>query len=204
MLTSPLSRFRSLHLLLAAAALTGCMVSAAVVAPVAHAAEWSLGTNFGIGFLNSDGDDATYIALPASVGALMPGLRVAKRMYNRHHELYLDTGISILSAEDVSTKGFEVTGNYQYNFSESRSGPYLTGGAGLLINSLDVGASDATAASITLGVGLGLRRPFMNDRGTVRAEVRYDRFTEGKDGDVVVISDGHVVGVKFGFDIWSE
>ncbi len=195
---------RSLRSLLALAAVTCAAVSALFVAPGAHAAEWSLGTNFGIGFLNSDGDDATFIALPASVGALMPGLRVAKRLYNRHHELYIDTGVSVLSAEDVSTTGIEATGNYQYNFSETRSGPYATGGAGILINSLDVGPSDATAASVTIGVGLGLRRPFMSDRGTLRAEVRYDVFTEGKDGDVVVISDGHVVGVKFGFDLWSN
>jgi len=165
----------------------------------------TLGTNFGISWLDvaGRGGTSTYLVWPASVGGLQPGLRLGYVADNPHHGAYLDTGLLVANGTDLTTNDFELTGNYQYNLlPSSLFSPYLTAGLGFLYTGLEVDGTNLNATSLIAGAGIGTRWRIGDDRGAVRAEFRFDKVTQGKDGDVIITDEGVVYGLKFGFDLW--
>jgi Outer membrane protein beta-barrel domain len=184
------------HLMIFAVAL-----SLALFGVPAHAGTWSLGTNLGISFVQpEDTDNQTNIAWPASAELFQPGIRIGYAKEQSPHEFYADTGLLDANG-DFHT--FLLTGNYQYNFaSQTSTNFYLTGGLGLANVGFDVGPTDVGATSLLFGVGGGARFRVSDGHGTIRAEVRYDRVTEGDDEGVEVIDEAGIFAFKFGFDLW--
>jgi hypothetical protein len=196
----------------------GCVVAVLLLASSAvpaSALNWSAGANLGIAF-DSPTDDAlestTTFGWPFS--GTMPGLRFGFTGASPTHEFYIDTGLNYSSTKDVTTtRSFIGTGNYQYNFGSSGNlSPYLTAGAGFVM----VGFKDETdpddvldisANSAIFGGGVGIRHKMGNGHGTMRAEVRYDRTTEGKDEiggvEIPIIPETSIITLKFGFDLWD-
>lgn len=170
----------------------------------AHAADWSIGTNLGLTSISpDDGDQITAVAIPAAVGGLQPGLRVGYALDNPRHELFVDTGVLFYSTDTFTNNALEMTGNYQWNFGPDRVlAPYLTTGFGFLFQSNELGSTDVSGTSAVLGVGLGIRRSIANRAGSLRAELRFDRMTEAKDGAVVVVPEGNAISLKLGYDLW--
>jgi len=177
-----------------------------VATPASAAAQWSLGSNLGVSFFEpEDGEGSTVIGFPGAVGSLQPGLRIGRAQEFSKHEFFTDLGLLMSSGGAISADAFEMTLNYQYNFSDERSGPYLTAGGGVYNTSFEVEVLDATidygATSAVFGFGGGLRTK-LGDSGTLRFEGRYDFVGEGKDDDVVVQPSGSALGFRFGFDVW--
>jgi len=144
-------------------------------------------------------DTQTILAWPGAVGGLQPGLRVGYIFDEDQHEIFLDSGLLLADKE----QRFDLTGNYQYNLRPDEGwNPYATTGLGLLVNSIDIGSVDVNATSFLIGAGLGSRWKVADDGGAIRIEFRFDKVTQGKDGDVVVIDEGVVYTIKFGFDLW--
>ncbi len=176
----------------------------------ALAGTWSVGSNFGLSFFNpKDGDNSTVIGIPGAAGGLQPGLRIGRRSDDRLHEFFADAGLLWSDTGDVSSKALEMTGNYQYNFAGEPTGPYVTAGLGLFFNGFDLPSGGSPGSTVSLsstsavyGVGAGLRRPLGSSDATLRFEARWDRITEGKDGDFVVQPEGSAIGLKLGFDVW--
>lgn len=188
----------------------GLLLSAAVPA---RADGWSVGSNFGISFFNpKDGDNTTVIGIPGTAGGLQPGLRIGHRAESSPHEFFADAGLLLSDTGDFSSKALEMTANYQHDFSRSTVGPYATAGIGLFFTGYDLTAYDELAmqnvklslssTSAVYGLGVGMRRPLGDGDATVRFEARWDRITEGKDGDIVVQPEGSAIGLKLGFDVW--
>ena len=187
----------------------------------ASAVNWSIGANLGANVIlpedtDVDGDgikdnlqNTTEFAWPHS--GLTPGLRVGFTGANPQHEFYFDTGLFMSSTKDgISTSDFSASANYQYNFGSSGSvAPYFTVGAGLLFDRFknDTPPPPSVELSATSGIfggGLGIRHKMGNGHGTLRAEVRYDRITEGKDQNIPIIIESNIVGFKLGFDLWDN
>ena len=177
------------------------ILALALVVSPALAGQGTIGTNFGLSWLVPAGpkDTQTILAWPGAVGGLQPGLRVGYIFDEDQHELFLDSGLLLADLE----QRFDLTGNYQYNLRPDEGwNPYATAGLGLLVNSIDIGNVDVNATSFLIGAGLGSRWKVADDGGAIRIEFRFDKVTQGKDGDVVVIDEGVVYTVKFGFDLW--
>ena len=167
----------------------------------AAAGQVTIGTNLGISWLvpAGPGDTQTVLAWPAAVGGLQPGLRVGYIAYQPQHEFFLDSGLLLADVE----QRFNMTGNYQYNFRPDMDWNfYATGGIGLLVNSFEIGELDVNATSLLAGAGVGSRWKVADDGGAIRIEFRFDKVTQGKDGDVIVTDEGVVYSLKFGFDLW--
>lgn len=176
-------------------------VTLALLAAPAAAGQLTVGTNFGISWLvpAGPGDTQTILAWPAAVGGLQPGLRVGYISDQPQHEFFLDSGLLITDVE----QRFDMTGNYQYNLRPEESWNfYATGGIGLLVNSFEIDTLDVNATSLLVGVGVGSRWKVAEDGGAIRVEFRFDKVTQGKDGDVIVTDEGVVYTLKFGFDLW--
>lgn len=193
------------------------LVSASAVP--ASAMNWSIGANLGANInipadtdVNGDGikDDLQNVvdfSWPQNV--LTPGLRIGFVGDNPQHEFFIDTGLFIASAKNFSSSNFSASANYQYNFSSTASvAPYVTGGAGVVFDrSKDETGTITVETSATAGIfggGLGIRHKMGNGHGTMRAEVRFDRVTEGKDGVVPIIIESNIIGFKLGFDLWDK
>jgi len=176
----------------------------------AQAMNWSLGANLGYSMISpayTGAEKTNLFGWPSSTNGVTPGLRIGFTGENPQHEFYFDTGLSITSTTGISSRDFIATANYQYNFGASGSvAPYLTAGGGLLltggkIEALDI---DYSATSAVLGGGVGIRHKMGNGHGTLRAEARFDRTTEGKDNDELIIPKANVFGLKLGFDLWDK
>jgi hypothetical protein len=179
-----------------------------VTAVPARALNWSLGANLGLSIISPDnGDNVTMFSWPS--GGLLtlfttPGLRVGFTGQNPQHEIYIDTGLSLISSNGASLNTLQMSGNYQYNFGSSGNlSPYLTAGVGFASYSESDGGS-ISAISPMLGGGLGLRHKMGNGHGTLRAEARLDHLNEGEDSGFVVISAANTFGIKLGFDLWDK
>jgi hypothetical protein len=177
------------------------ILAVAFIASPVVAGQATIGTNFGLSWLvpAGPGDTQTILAWPGAVGGLQPGLRLGYMLDQPQHEFFLDSGLLI---NDVEQR-FDMTGNYQYNLRPDEGwNPYMTAGLGLLVNSIEIGAVDVNATSFLIGAGIGSRWKVADDGGAVRIEFRFDKVTQGKDGDVVVTDEGVVYTLKFGFDLW--
>lgn len=191
------------------------LVSAA--AP-ASAMNWSLGANLGLSIVSPDSkydvEDRTIFGWPSApdfaFDSPLAGIRVGFTGEQPAHEIYVDSGVSYASVKDAgSQRSVVITANYQYNFGTGSVAPYLTAGAGFVLGGLKIESSDPTVAvdvsgtGAIFGGGVGLRHKMGNGHGTMRGEVRFDRTTEGKDGDIPVIFESNVFGIKLGFDLWD-
>jgi hypothetical protein len=206
----------------------GILIAVLLVASAvpASAMNWSLGANLGYNMImpankDIDGDgfddieSTSQFAWPNS--GLVPGLRVGFVGENPTHEFFIDTGLDMQSTKNIegipdleSVRLLSLTGNYQYNFGASGSlTPYITAGGGLLSfgqkgTDLALADYDLSAMAAIYGGGVGIRHKMGNGHGTMRAEVRFDRSTEGTDGDTILLSESNVFAVKLGFDLWDK
>ena len=180
-----------------------CLAAAlAFAANPVHAEGWSIGTNLGFSWLQpkGGGDNLFTAGLPGSVGQLFPGLQPGLRLGfpigAGGNEAYFDTGLSVLSISGESLTGFQVTANFQHNFSPTGTSPYITAGGGVLGHSF----TDETFTNGVLGAGFGVLNRVADGYGSLRAELRYDYIAEDQQG----FEGGSVIGIKFGFDLWIK
>jgi len=205
------------------------LLMVATVVP-AQAFNWSVGANLGYGLFipkekdfDTDGegsvdlqlDNVSAFAWPSETP--IPGIRFGFAGENPVHEFYIDTGLFISSTKvnnlDISTRHFDVTGNYQYNFPTSGSvAPYLTAGGGVMVEGIkDQTISsdyDLSATAGLFGGGVGIRHKMGNGHGVLRAEARVDYLTEGTDTvgntQIIIQQKGTAFRVKLGFDLWDQ
>jgi opacity protein-like surface antigen len=171
----------------------------------ALATDWSMGTNLGLTIVSpEEGDNVTAFALPGAVGGLQPGMRFGYVFTDKpQHELFVDTGLLFYSTENYSNNAFELTGNYQWNMVPNAVlMPYATAGFGFLFQSNKYGDETYGATSALFGLGFGVRRTIASGAGSLRAELRFDRITEAKDGDIIIVPNGNAFTVKLGYDLW--
>jgi opacity protein-like surface antigen len=179
----------------------------------ASALNWSAGANLGFDVLSPsskyDAESTTEFSLPSS-GAT-PGLRFGFTGTNPEHEVYVDLGLQYSSTKNTITqRAFTGAANYQYNFKMSGAvSPYVTAGAGfVLVGEKDERdpdfVTDLSASSAVFGGGVGIRHKMGNGHGTLRAEARFDRLTEGTDDIFILIPEANVFGLKLGFDLWDK
>jgi hypothetical protein len=170
-------------------------------ASTCQAGNWSLGTNLGLSFLNAENQGSTVTALSWPGDALFtrePGVRLGFAGENRAHEFFIDSGMLLLSESGFSLHSFQLTGNYQYNFTPGTSpSPYVTAGAGLF----NVGDDTDSSTVPSLGGGLGLQFHVAGGHGTIRSELRFDHF--GSD-ETRGVPSANAFGFKIGFDLWMK
>ena len=86
----------------------------------AMASHTSLGANYGVTIYHPRvGDNTTIIGVPASALTFQPGIRMGVSDEEMKHELYFDTGFSLLSGNG-GAHTIEVTANYQYAFPSEK------------------------------------------------------------------------------------
>jgi hypothetical protein len=198
-------------LLLVLAAASAPAVSSAASASTGR---WSIGADLELTFVNPEvGSNSTVFAWPGdgNAPAYQPGMRIGYEFAGKPSEVYVNTGLDLVTGDGSSLTTFELTGNYQYNFHGSKpktSTPYLTGGLGLVSASYNVGTGfgslDVGATSLIYGFGVGMRHRVADGHGSIRTEARFDHLTEGDDGGVVVIESSNLIGLKVGFDLWLD
>ena len=174
---------------------------------ISHAADgrWSIGSNLGVSFISpDDGAHVTTWSLPGTVGGLLPGLRVGRKLAHPNAEAFFDGGLLYSTSEGAHQSGLALTANYQWNFSpDAPWTPFLDLGLGLAHNTYDSGPVTSSGTSLRLGAGAGARRK-LGDSGTLRAGVRWDHDSRATDGAVVVNPGGSVITIKAGFDLWLK
>jgi hypothetical protein len=181
------TRFGTLHPALVAA---GLALLGSVVAFPASAATWQIGPNLGVEFLSSNGNTATVVSVPLDVFiGLGPGLRLGLWSGDHRHELFVDTGFTVLTSNGESFSSVSATGNYAFAFGDG-SAPYLTVGAGA------VNATDEPHFTV-LGGGVGWRQRLGHDHGALRLEARYDALMPTNPN----AENLNVVGLRDGFDL---
>lgn len=180
--------------ILAAPLLLACASSA-------EARIWGLGPNLNLGVISEDGGGSvTHVDVPATLG----GLRVTVPSGSGRTAWFFDTGLSLSSTSGSHSNSFALTGNGQWNVAPTADlSPCVNAGLGLLRESVHSGSVDNGATSFTIGAGFGLRRKW-GDSASVRGEIRYDRISKGKDGNVTVIDGGNEVSFRVGFDLWAK
>lgn len=187
--------------------LCGVLV-ALLAATTAHAGNWGIGANLGFQvFSGPDVEDYNTIAWPSP--HLLPGLRVSFSGQGPH-EFYVDSHLNLASASSSSSRDFIAQAGYMFVFpSSSNLNTYLTGTAGIGFSGIDIsdpvgGDINATAAAANFGAGFGVRHTMGNGHGTLRAEVRYDRYTEGESEGFILLDEGDGFSLKLGFDLWDK
>jgi hypothetical protein len=186
---------RKLGIVLAALA---CL-SLLSVAP-AIAMNWSIGANLGYEMAMPTAEGAHSVS---SIGWPMGGLRLGFVGEKPAHEVYLLSSVSLMSSDGSSSSSYGLTANYQFNFeSKGAMAPFLTAGAGIQGYRYGNGSS-VSATSVLYGVGAGVRQK-LGEQGTLRAEVRFDRNMEGKQGDEILIPEANHISVRLGFDLWGK
>lgn len=132
-----------------------------------------------------------------------PGLRLGIAPETAPYELFFDTGFSHVSLNDASFSAFQLSANFQYNFNNGSTHPYVAAGAGLSrINDDDFFYSRGHETAPTFGAGLGVRHRLHHGYGKLRAEVRYDRLVASHAENYFL--DGYSVALKLGFDVWGN
>jgi len=151
-------------------------------------------------------NDYTLVGVPSQgfltlLGA--PGLRIGIAPGDARAEIFFDTGFSRAALKDASFSTFQLSANFQYNFSNASTHPFIDVGAGVSrISDNDFAFTNDHAAAPTFGAGLGVRHRLHHGYGTVRAEVRYDRLVA--DSGETFFLDGNSFGLKLGFDVWGN
>lgn len=174
----------------------------------ASAARWSLGMNLGFNVLSFDDNpnDYTLIGVPSQNFLTLlgtPGFRFGIAPEAAPYEVFFDTGFSRAALKDASFSTFQLDANFQYNFSNGSTHPYVAAGAGLWrIHDDDFLFGSDHAAGPTFGVGVGVRHRLHHGFGTLRAEARYDRLLA--DQDETFFLDANSFALKLGFDLWGN
>jgi opacity protein-like surface antigen len=173
----------------------------AVAAPAARAMTWTIGPNLDLSTRDNDGGggNITSIGLPGTIG----GLRVGFPLRRENASLFFDTGLAATSGGDARTNHWSLSANMQWAFTpRSNLTPYVNGGFGFRYVSFHT-SDEASATSLAYGLGLGLRQRW-GESASVRGEVRFDRLTEGSDGDITVTPGGREYSLRLGFDLWVK
>lgn len=164
----------------------------------AHAWEWSLGSSMAAGITRSgqSSGTSTSFGLPSNTLTYQPGLRIGYGSPSRTHEVTLDAGALVIGEEGSTVSVIEGLFGYQHAFGRSpRSNPFANASLGFLHegSALDSGGSTAW------GAGVGWRRLLRDQRGDLRAEIRYDYL---KGGGPFGRPNLTTVGLRLGFDLW--
>ncbi|TMQ70770.1 MAG: hypothetical protein E6K81_11845 [Candidatus Eisenbacteria bacterium] len=172
------------------------LMAATLQATTAQAAgTWTLGSNFGLGVISSGGESVTTFGVPNGgglfLGSVQPGMRIGFIVPSGEYDVYLDTGLNVVSGSNETIHSLITTFNGQYNFSSGLdTTPFVTGGIGFA----RIGGGGGSDTEALLGGGFGVRRKIGGDHGAFRAEIRYDRLR---------LSDGaNCFGIKLGVDVW--
>jgi opacity protein-like surface antigen len=185
---------------------------AMIPAAQARVVQWGIGADLGYNLFMPSSDYEMWKNINAfgwPMGGSSPeaptfgGLRVVFRGEKPTREVWLGTSLALLSSGNVHANRLQLTVNYQYNFpTEGRTRPYVTGGAGLTGVSQGSKGHETSAMGALFGVGMGVARSVTDGAGRLRAEMRFDRETEGKDGGSILIPKGWNLGFRLGFDLW--
>jgi hypothetical protein len=188
---------------------------AMIPAAQARVVKWGIGADLGYNVFMPSSDYEKWENINAfgwPMGGSSPeaptfgGLRVVFQGENPAREVWLGTSLALLSSGGVHFNRFQLTANYQYNFpAEGRTRPYVTGGAGLTgMGHGSEGHGGRSAMGALFGVGAGIAYRVGDGAGRLRAEIRYDRLTEGKDDGSILIPKGGNLGIRLGFDLWVK
>ena len=164
----------------------------------ARAWEWSLGASTGAGITRSGAHSgtSTSLGLPSSALTYQPGLRLGYGSERRVHEVTLDAGALVIGEEGSTVSLIVATLGYQHAFGRSEtSNPIASLGFGFLRE----GSALQAGSNATFGAGVGWRRVLRDQRGDLRAELRYD-FLKG--GGPFGRPDLTGIGLRLGFDLW--
>lgn len=171
-------------------------LAALLAAGSASAATVVVGPDLGFDVYSAEGfQSSTSFSIPSSsdpfLGGFRPGMRLGVWDATRRNEVFLDTGLNVLSSGGDAFSTFVGTLNYAYAFNAGTS-PYLTLGGG--VASISYGGISESYS--IFGGGVGGRHRLAHGHGGVRLEVRYDRVSSGKSNYSV-----NIVGMKLGFDL---
>jgi len=175
-----------------------CALLALLVPASARAWEWSLGASMSAGTTRSGAHSgtSTAFALPSNALTYQPGFRLGYGSERRTHEVTLDGGALVIGEEGSTVSLIVGSLGYQHAFGHSQtSNPF----ANLAIGFLREGNALAAGSNATYGAGLGWRRVLRDQRGDLRAEIRYD-FLAG--GGPFGRPNLTTVGLRLGFDLW--
>jgi len=139
---------------------------------------------------------STALALPSNALTYQPGFRLGYGNTKRTHEVTLDAGALVIGEEGSTVSLVVGSLGYQYAFGRSPlSNPFANVGIGFLRE----GNALAAGSNATWGAGVGWRRVLRDQRGDLRAEIRYDYL---KGGGPFGRPNLTTVGVRLGFDLW--
>ena len=164
----------------------------------AHAWEWALGTSMAMGVTRSGANSgtSTTFGLPSNTLAYQPGLRIGYGSASRTHEVTLDAGALVIGEEGSTVSLIQGLFGYQHAFGRSTtSNPFANVGLGFLRE----GSALDSGLNTTWGAGLGWRRVLRDQRGDLRAELRYDYLMGGGPFGRPNLT---TFGVRLGFDLW--
>ena len=157
------------------------------------------GANYGLTFFSSSngGGNLTTIAAPgtAPLGTptSVPGLRLGERTA-RGNEFHMDLGLMALTGEGTTFTTFQVTFNYQREFSpESKASPYINVGGGIFHTGFEGGGTN----NPEFGAGFGFRNRIADGWGDVRFEARVDHYFEDSQG----LQSSNAISLEMGFDL---
>ena len=164
----------------------------------AQAWEWSLGASMSAGTTRSGAHSgtSTALALPSNALTYQPGFRLGYGNQGRTHEVILDGGALVIGEEGSTVSLIVGALGYQHAFGRS---PTSTPFANVALGFLREGSALEAGTNVTFGAGAGWRRVLREERGDLRAEIRYDYL---KGGGPFGRPDLTTVGLKFGFDLW--
>ena len=164
----------------------------------AGAWEWSIGANMSAGTTQSGAHSGTSTALglPSNALTYQPGFRIGYGNSRRTHEFDLDGGALVIGEEGSTVSLIVGSLGYQHAFGRSpTSTPFANVGLGFLRE----GSALKAGTNATFGAGVGWRRVLRQERGDIRAEIRYDYL---KGGGPFGRPDLTTVALKLGFDLW--
>lgn len=175
-----------------------------MVAP-ARAGGMLVGTHMGFTHFSPEDDDGLSVfAFPAQAsffGTFQPGLRIGGFLDDTgRHEIFVDSGVMLLSSDGRSINIFQLMGGYQHFFGTGDLSPFVDVGVGIL----HLGDDDDSINAMVVGGGLGVRRTLAHGHGAVRAELHVDHQFEGKDNGAVAIEAINAFGLKLGFDLYLK
>jgi hypothetical protein len=175
-----------------------CILVLMLVPASARAWEWSLGASMSAATMRSGENrgTSTSFALPSNALTYQPGFRVGYGSKRRTHEVLLDGGALVIGEEGSTVSLIVGSLAYQHAFGRSpTSNPYANLGLGFLRE----GSALAAGSNATFGAGVGWRRVLREERGDLRAEIRYDYLKSGGPFDRPNLT---TVGLRLGFDLW--
>jgi hypothetical protein len=164
----------------------------------ARAWEWSLGASMSAGATGSAAHNGTSTAfgLPSNALTYQPGFRLGYGSQRRAHEVTLDGGALVIGEQGSTVSLILGSLGYQHAFGKSSTSNPI---ANLSLGFLREGSALAAGTNGTWGAGAGWRRVLRDQRGDLRAEVRYDYV---KGGGPFGRASLNTLALRLGFDLW--